>query len=141
VVFAGVEVGAGAIVGDQAYVRERATIGAASLIGRGTAVDNDVDVGARVKVQTNCYLAAGTVLLPPDQSLDEYRVDLRAGAITLPLVKGLEPLQVELQHFADCIQTGKKPLTDGVLGLRTVRLLKAAQASANNGGAATEVVN
>jgi acetyltransferase-like isoleucine patch superfamily enzyme len=43
-------------------VRERARIGAESLIGRGTAVDNDVSVGARVKVQSNCYLTAGAVI-------------------------------------------------------------------------------
>ena len=28
------------------------------MIGRGTAVDNDVAIGARVRIQTNCYLTA-----------------------------------------------------------------------------------
>ena len=28
------------------------------MIGRGSAVDNDVRIGARVRVQTNCYLTA-----------------------------------------------------------------------------------
>ena len=32
------------------------------MIGRGTAVDNDVSIGARVKIQTNCYITAGTVI-------------------------------------------------------------------------------
>jgi UDP-2-acetamido-3-amino-2,3-dideoxy-glucuronate N-acetyltransferase len=58
VVVAGARVGAGAVVGDQAHVRERAEIGQGSVIGRGSAVDNDVTVGARVRVQTNCYLTA-----------------------------------------------------------------------------------
>ena len=62
VVFAGAELAEEAIVGDQAYVRERAQIGAASVIGRGSAIDNDVVVGARVKVQTSCYLTAFSVL-------------------------------------------------------------------------------
>ncbi|HEY1355509.1 MAG TPA: acyltransferase, partial [Solirubrobacterales bacterium] len=35
-------------------------IGAESVIGRGTAVDNDVTIGARVKVQSNCYVTAGS---------------------------------------------------------------------------------
>jgi len=62
IVFAGARIGEGAIVGDQAYVRERATIGERSVIGRGSAVDNDVVVGARVRVQTNVYLTAYSVV-------------------------------------------------------------------------------
>jgi acetyltransferase-like isoleucine patch superfamily enzyme len=58
IVFAGAEVGEGAILGDQSYVRERARIGAGTVIGRGSAVDNDVVVGARVRVQTDVYLTA-----------------------------------------------------------------------------------
>jgi acetyltransferase-like isoleucine patch superfamily enzyme len=58
VVLAGARVGSGAIVGDQSFVRERAVIGAESVIGRGSAVDNDVAIGARVRVQTSVYLTA-----------------------------------------------------------------------------------
>lgn len=58
VLFAGAEIGAGAIVGDQAFVRERARIGEGSVVGRGSAVDNDVSVGARVRIQTSVYLTA-----------------------------------------------------------------------------------
>jgi acetyltransferase-like isoleucine patch superfamily enzyme len=58
VVLAGASVGAGAVVGDQAQVRERAVIGSESVIGRGSAVDNDVAVGARVRIQSGCYLTA-----------------------------------------------------------------------------------
>lgn len=62
VVFAGATIGERAIVGDQAFVRERATIGAGSVIGRGSTVDNDVVVGARVRVQTGVYLTAFSVV-------------------------------------------------------------------------------
>ncbi|MBS1869863.1 MAG: N-acetyltransferase [Actinobacteria bacterium] len=62
IVFAGAQVGAGAIVGDQAFVRERATVGERSVVGRGSTVDNDVVVGARVKLQTNVYLTAFSVV-------------------------------------------------------------------------------
>ena len=58
VVVAGAAIGDEAFVGDQAHVRERAVIGDGSAIGRGSAVDNDVVVGARVRVQTGCYLTA-----------------------------------------------------------------------------------
>jgi len=62
VVFAGARVGAETILGDQTFVRERALIGAGSVIGRGSVVDNDVSVGARVRVQTNVYLTAFTLV-------------------------------------------------------------------------------
>jgi UDP-2-acetamido-3-amino-2,3-dideoxy-glucuronate N-acetyltransferase len=62
VVCAGATIAAGTILGDQSFVRERCLIGAGSVIGRGSVVDNDVLVGARVRVQTNVYLAAFTVV-------------------------------------------------------------------------------
>jgi acetyltransferase-like isoleucine patch superfamily enzyme len=62
VVLAGATVGGEAIVGDQSFVRERSAIGQGSVIGRGSVVDNDVQVGARVKVQSGVYLTAFTVV-------------------------------------------------------------------------------
>jgi acetyltransferase-like isoleucine patch superfamily enzyme len=62
IVFAGAHVGEGAIVGDQAYVRERSRIGAQTVIGRGCTIDNDVTVGARVRIQSMVYLTAFSVV-------------------------------------------------------------------------------
>jgi acetyltransferase-like isoleucine patch superfamily enzyme len=56
IVFASAAIGAGSIVGDQAYVRERSRIGERTVIGRGCAVDNDVVIGDRVRIQTNVYI-------------------------------------------------------------------------------------
>ena len=52
----------GAIVGDQSYVRERSRVGPNSVIGRGSAIDNDVVIGARVRVQTNVYVTGFSVV-------------------------------------------------------------------------------
>jgi acetyltransferase-like isoleucine patch superfamily enzyme len=62
VVFAGARVADGCIVGDQAHVRERTEVGERTVIGRGSSVDNDVVVGARVRVQTLVYLTAFTIV-------------------------------------------------------------------------------
>lgn len=62
VVLAGAVIGERAVIGDQAHVRERARVGEESVIGRASAVDNDVTVGARVRVQTGCYLTARTLV-------------------------------------------------------------------------------
>lgn len=58
VVYAGVRIGAGCIVGDQAQVRERTVLGPATLVGRGAGVDNDVRIGARVRIQSQVYVTA-----------------------------------------------------------------------------------
>lgn len=58
IVFAGSRIGRGSIVGDQAYVRERTTIGPDTVIGRGSGVDNDVTIGARARIQSQVYLTA-----------------------------------------------------------------------------------
>ena len=62
IVFAGSHIGARTIIGDQAYVRERATIGPDSVVGRASGIDNDVSVGARVRIQSQVYLTAFSVV-------------------------------------------------------------------------------
>jgi acetyltransferase-like isoleucine patch superfamily enzyme len=62
IVMAGARVGEGAVVGDQSQVRERSVLGERSVVGRGSAVDNDVTIGARVKIQTGCYITAFSVV-------------------------------------------------------------------------------
>jgi UDP-2-acetamido-3-amino-2,3-dideoxy-glucuronate N-acetyltransferase len=62
IVFAGTRIGANAIVGDQACVRERCEIGDDAVVGRGAVVENDTTVGARTKIQANAYITAYSTL-------------------------------------------------------------------------------
>jgi UDP-2-acetamido-3-amino-2,3-dideoxy-glucuronate N-acetyltransferase len=62
VVLAGARIGDGCVVADQAHVRERTDIGAETVVGRAAAVENDVRIGARVKLQTLAYITAWSVL-------------------------------------------------------------------------------
>jgi acetyltransferase-like isoleucine patch superfamily enzyme len=62
VVYAGAEVGPRVILGDQSQVRERAVIGERSVLGRGSTVEFDARVGARVLIQTLVYVTAGTIV-------------------------------------------------------------------------------
>lgn len=45
-----------------------------------------------------------------------------------------EPLRRECEHFAECVLTRQKPLTDGESGLQVLRLLEAAQQSLMHNG-------
>jgi acetyltransferase-like isoleucine patch superfamily enzyme len=62
IVFAGTQLGARVIVGDQACVRERCEIGDDVVIGRGSLVENDTTVGARTKIQAMAYVTAYATL-------------------------------------------------------------------------------
>jgi predicted dehydrogenase len=75
---------------------------------------------------------------PAYETYGEYQT-LRIGDIIIPRLRMSEPLKNECQHFIDCIQNGKKPLTDGHEGLRVVRVLEAAQRSLENRGAPVEL--
>ena len=62
VVFAGSEIGARVILGDQSCVRERVRIGDDVVIGRGSLVENDTTIGARTKIQAGAYITAYSTL-------------------------------------------------------------------------------
>src|SRR5712671_1194296 len=49
-----------------------------------------------------------------------------------------EPLRAECQHFLDCVETRKSPVSNGAEGLRVLRVLDACQRALNNGGVALE---
>ncbi len=59
---------------------------------------------------------------------------LRFGNIYIPRIDMKEPLQLECQHFLDCIQNHHRPLSDGLEGLQVLKILDAAQRSLKNDG-------
>ncbi len=53
----------------------------------------------------------------------------RSGDIFSPRIANAEPLRIECEHFVDCVLTGARPRSDGVSGLRVVRVLEALERS------------
>ena len=80
----------------------------------GMLVYDDLDATAKLRVHGGADRAAGETWCPP---LDR-----------------VEPLGAVVAHFADCIVAGRTPLSDGLAGLRVVRLLEAAALSLARGG-------
>ncbi len=62
VVLAGAQIAHACVVADQAHVRERVEIGPETVVGRGASIENDVRIGARVKLQTAAYITAWSVV-------------------------------------------------------------------------------
>jgi len=67
------------------------------------------------------------------QTYGEY-LSLRSGDIIIPKIDSSEPLRNECMHFIDCVEKRKQPRSDGVEGLKVLRILAAAQKSIDEGG-------
>lgn len=72
---------------------------------------------------------------------DIYRtlISYRTGDMYSPKIEATEALQLETQHFIDCIENGTIPETDGQAGLRVVKILEAASKSIQNRGGVIEL--
>jgi predicted dehydrogenase len=79
------------------------------------------------------------VLLDAPNSFGEYQLTYRSGDIISPYLDATEPLLTQTHHFLDCVESGRRPETDGKLGLEIVRILEAATRSVNNGGILMDV--
>jgi acetyltransferase-like isoleucine patch superfamily enzyme len=62
IVFAGSQIGARVILGDQSCVRERVTIADDVVVGRGALVENDTTIGAMTRIQAEAYITAYTTI-------------------------------------------------------------------------------
>lgn len=69
---------------------------------------------------------------PNDPSF--YKYQYRVGDIHSPRVDFIEALTNLANHFVSCVREERKPITDGISGLRIVKLLTAAQESLNQNG-------
>ena len=63
------------------------------------------------------------------------------GDIVIPRIENKEPLRTELSHFVHCIEKDTCPISDGINGLRVVKILEAAQRSIKQGGIKVNVNN
>jgi predicted dehydrogenase len=60
---------------------------------------------------------------------------LRDGDITIPKVSLGEPLRDECHDFLECIESGRRPVAGGAVGIAVVRTLEAIARSMRQGGA------
>ena len=75
--------------------------------------------------------------LDPRNPLRLLRGPGAATAVAVP--DGPEPLQAMLAEFVSCVASGERPVSDGRMGHRVVRLLEAADQSRREGGALIEL--
>jgi predicted dehydrogenase len=97
-------------------------------------VFDDMEASEKIKIYDKGVDRAGQVVSYGDA------LTVRSGDILVPRISLQEPLRLECQHFVDCVRQRSAPLADGANGLAVVKVLAAAQASLEAGGAPMPVV-
>ncbi|WP_024296765.1 Gfo/Idh/MocA family protein [Methylomicrobium lacus] len=95
---------------------------------------DDLEPSEKIKVYDK-----GISFTDDPQQIYQMRVGYRTGDMWAPRLDATEALRVEGEHFVDCIENGKSPLTDGSLGLRVVELIEASTRSMKERGRSVEV--
>jgi predicted dehydrogenase len=63
----------------------------------------------------------------------------RLGGVEIPALPGNEALKTEINHFFDCIEQKKPPMTNALHGLRIVHILEAINLSIAQRGRVVEL--
>jgi predicted dehydrogenase len=95
---------------------------------------DDLEPSEKIKIYDK-----GVSFTDDPQKIYQMRVGYRTGDMLAPQIDASEALRVEGEHFVDCIENGKQPLTNGALGLRVVELIEAATRSMKEQGRSVEV--
>lgn len=106
-------------------VRRMTVVGSKKMI-----IYDDANTDAKIQLYDK-----GLDKIPLDggvESYGDFQLKLRAGDIFIPKINYEEPLKVQCNHFIDCIENGKRPLTDGRHGLKVVKIIAAAEKSIKN---------
>ena len=114
---------------DPRKIREMTVVGSKRMI-----VYDDVAPLEKIRIYD------ARVERPPHyDTFAEFHYSYHYGDMLAPYVKQEEPLKVECQHFLDCIEHGRTPISNGLQGLQLVKILEAASASLKRQGAAVEL--
>jgi predicted dehydrogenase len=99
-------------------------------------VFNDLNTLERVRL----FSKSVTMVAPADPNYGEFMFQLRDGDIVSPLIEASEPLKNECAHFAECVRTGRAPLTGGDVGTAAVRTMEAIDRSIARRGAPVSLI-
>jgi predicted dehydrogenase len=92
---------------------------------------DDLEPSEKVKIYTRGRMLDAD---SSPESVHRLLAAYRTGDMLAPRLDTTEALANETRHFAECIESGARPVTDGRVGLRVVRLLEAATRSMRDGG-------
>src|SRR2546429_4023865 len=94
-----------------------------TLIGgtRKMIVYDDVEATEKIKVYDKGITVNGSA-----EAAHRLKIGYRAGDMWAPHLPAREALRTAIEHFSDCVCAGACPISDGIPGLRVIRILQAA---------------
>jgi predicted dehydrogenase len=113
---------------DPHKLRQFTVVGSRKMV-----VFDDMEASEKIRIYDKGVDVAGRIVSYSDA------LAVRSGDIVIPKVSLQEPLRLECLHFVECVRERRTPLTHGESGLQVVRVLAAAQASLEAGGAPMSV--
>ena len=115
---------------DPLKVRRMTVVGDKKMV-----VYDDVSTDAKLRLYDRGVVKMPTADSPRDfESFGAFQLLIRRGDVHIPALQFTEPLYNECQHFIDCVRENRRPLTDGLFGLKVVKVLAAADESLRNNG-------
>jgi predicted dehydrogenase len=90
---------------------------------------DDIEPSEKVKVYHK-----GITVTPGTEDVYKLLVSYRSGDMYAPRLDNSEALQREARHFVECVESKARPETDGLAGLRMVKMIEAAERSLRKRG-------
>ena len=109
---------------DPMKVRRMTIVGSRKML-----VYDDTDPHEKVRIYDK-----GVSVAQYYDSYPDFNLSYRYGDVHSPRIEEVEPLKVECEHFIDCMLREVQPKTDGLVGIRVVNVLEAADRSLKLGG-------
>ncbi len=100
------------------------------------AVYDDLEPSEKVKIYDK-----GVVVRDDPKGIYEMLVGYRTGDMWAPKLDMTEGLRLEIEHFVDCIEHSRTPVTDGRAGLRVVQILEEATTSISQRGKVVDLTD
>ena len=92
-------------------------------------VYDDLEPSEKIKIYDS-----GVDFHADPERIQELRIGYRSGDMWSPKLPITEALQLEAEHFCECIENGRRPETDGWLGAQVVELIEMATSSMRGKG-------
>jgi predicted dehydrogenase len=115
---------------DPCKVRRITVVGSQKML-----VYDDVDMLETIKIYDKRIEAPRYT-----ETFGDFQCEYRSGDVVVPKIEFTEPLRAECQHFLESVINGTTPQSSGLVGLKVVRTLEAAERSLRNGGMAESVL-
>jgi predicted dehydrogenase len=97
-------------------------------------VYDDLEPSDKLKVYDK-----GITVTPGPEAVYKMLVSYRSGDMWAPRLDNTEALHTEAMHFIDCVKNKRPSETDGLAGLRMVKMIEAAEESLRDRGKLVEL--